>query len=98
MGAAARDQAATGQLVEWYCVCLWSRRSEVQISVQSIRTQYCERFTSAVTFLGKKLCFLGAMTLRLAPQTRYTIQRIRLKVMTLIIGCEDKSYLKNQDI
>ena len=50
----------------------WSGRSEVQISGRSNRTQRCQRLAPAATFLQKKLCCLGAMTRRWAPQTRHT--------------------------
>ena len=66
----------TGQLVERFPVRLWSGGSEVQISGWSNRTQSCQRFATAATFVLKKLSCPGAMTRRWAPHTRYTLRRI----------------------
>ena len=50
-GIDARQFYRTGQLVERLRVRLRSRRSEVQISDPSNRTQCCQQFATAVTLL-----------------------------------------------
>ena len=50
-----------------------SKMSEVEISGRSNRTQSCQQFAIAATFLQKGLCCPGAMTQRGVPSTRYTL-------------------------
>ena len=71
----------TGQLVERKCACIWSGRSEVQISSQSNRTQCCQRLATASTIFRKKLCCRVAMMRRWVEQTRYTLLRTTASIM-----------------
>ena len=51
----------------WNRTVSWVSGSEIQISGQSNRTQYCRRLANAATFHFSKLCCPGAMT-RVARQ------------------------------
>ena len=61
--------------------CLWSERSEIQISGPSNRKKGFQRFATAAIFLRNELCCLGALTRRRALQTRYTLRHITASIM-----------------
>ena len=61
--------------------CLWSGRSEVQISGRSNRARCYQRLATAATFLRKELCCPGAMTRRWAAQTPHTLWRNTASIM-----------------